>query len=144
MSAELVELAGAAATSLVKAAATEAWGPAKAGFLKLFRRGGHPDVAERRLDATSGEIEKAAAADREHVRGALATSWQTRLADLLEEHPEAAEELRLLVRSLAAADAGAAVQNTTTITANDHATVNVAHGGTINATVNHGPADGPR
>jgi hypothetical protein len=141
MSAELVDLAQTAATTLVTAAATDTWGAARAGFLRLFHRGDRTALAERRLDDTSTEIERADSGDRDRVRGELAGGWRTRLADLLEEHPEAAEELRALVRSLAAAGAGAGetTVNTTNVTASGTAIVNVANGGTINATINHGP-----
>jgi hypothetical protein len=136
MSAELVQLAQTAANTLVGAAATQTWNTTRTGFLHLFHRGGRHDLAERRLDDTSGDIERAPdAAERDRVRAELAGAWQTRLRDLLEEHPEAVAELRVLLHTLGADDAKTV--HTTTVTASDQATVSVAHGGTINTTINH-------
>jgi hypothetical protein len=136
LSAELVQLAQTAATTLVGAAATQTWNTTRTGFLRLFHRGGRHDLAERRLDDTSGEIERAAdPAERDRVRAELVSAWQTRLGDLLEEHPEAVTELRDLLRTLGADETKNV--HTTNVTAYDQATVSVSHGGTINATINH-------
>jgi len=135
MPSELVELAQSGANTLVGAVATQTWSTARTGFLHLFHRGGRHELAERRLDDTSGDIERASDAERGRVRAELATAWQTRLRDLLEEHPEAVAELRELLRTLGAD--GAKTVNTANVTASGEAHVSVAPGGTIFNTINH-------
>lgn len=100
MTAELAELAQTAATTLVAAAATETWGAARDGFLRLFGRGSGSKLAERRLDETLTEINKTSGAKRDRLRADLTRTWQTRLADLLDESPEMADEMLALVGAL--------------------------------------------
>ncbi len=100
MTAELTQLAQTAATTLVAAATTSTWGAARDGFSRLFGRGGGNELAERRLDETSTEINKASGVERDRLRADLTRTWQTRLADLLDERPEMADEMVALVGAL--------------------------------------------
>ncbi|GAB3090323.1 hypothetical protein [Micromonospora schwarzwaldensis] len=90
----LMGVAGAGGSALVGAVATDVWGVARDGLAKLFGRGGdrRAALAQRWADESALTIEGAddrlAAIERE------AQTWQQRLADLLEEFPEAAEDLR--------------------------------------------------
>lgn len=96
----IVALAAAGGSALVGAVATDAWNAARDGVLALFGRAGERrrEVAAARLDADAAAIEAAPEGDRDEVRAQLLPSWQTRLADLLEEYPEAREELTAWVK----------------------------------------------
>jgi hypothetical protein len=93
-------LASAGGSALIGAAATDAWNSARDGVLALFGRSGdrRREVAAARLDADAAQIEAAPAAERDTVRARVLPGWQTRLADLLEEYPEAREELQAWVQ----------------------------------------------
>jgi hypothetical protein len=53
-------------------------------------------MAEQRLAETREQVTRAEGKDLEQARAALAQRWTGRLADTLEEHPEAEAELRAL------------------------------------------------
>lgn len=99
----LVALALLAAETVVAAASTDAWGAAKRGVAHLLGRG-DPDkekLAEQRLDQTQQQLQAAAPGQkREQAHTELVATWRTRLADLLEEHPDAAAELQDLVEKI--------------------------------------------
>lgn len=101
----LVALALLAAQTVVAAASTDAWGAAKRGVAHLLGRG-DPDrerLAEQRLEQTREQLQVARPGqDLERARGSAEAVWRTRLADLLEEHPDAAGELRTLVERIQA------------------------------------------
>jgi hypothetical protein len=99
-----VALAGAGGAALVAAVATDGWQLAKRGFTHLFSRGDqHREAAvAERLERTRAVVE-AGGDDGERVRAEQQVAWTVRLADLLTDHPEAAEELRALVAQVAAA-----------------------------------------
>ena len=101
MSAELIALAQSAATTLVGAAATDAWSAVRAGFVKVFGRRGDAARTDRQLDDTADQLRLAAAADRAAVTGRLATAWETRLTDRLDAEPELATALRQWLESAA-------------------------------------------
>jgi len=98
-------LAGAGGAALVGAAATDAWQFARAGFARLLGRGDarRRELAETRLDATAADLERAGDAGRDEMRQVLLSAWQTRLADLLSENPDAADALRALTEQITAA-----------------------------------------
>lgn len=98
----LLSLASSGATTLVGAAATDAWQYAKAGFVRLFGRGDdeREAVARRRLDALAAEIEREPEEQRSERRQELLPAWQTRLGDLLEEDGDTAVPLRTLLEEL--------------------------------------------
>ncbi|MFG1954828.1 hypothetical protein [Micromonospora sp. NPDC048830] len=94
----LAQLGTTGALVLVQAAATDVWQLARAGFTRLLGRGDREReaVAERRLDALAAEVEQALPAQRDEVRRRLLPAWQTRLGDLMEEDPAAADALQVL------------------------------------------------
>ena len=101
----LMALAALAGNTVVAAATTDAWEAARRGFARLLGRGdpAGTKVAERRLAETREQLTAAQGVDLERVRAALAERWAGRLADLLEEHPDAEADLRALVRQVQAA-----------------------------------------
>jgi hypothetical protein len=127
-------LAATGGSALIGAAATDAWQSARGGVLALFGRGGdrRRDAVAARLDADAAEIEAAPAGERDEVRARVLPGWQTRLADLLEEYPEAREDLTAWaqrVRDQLPAAQTSWVQNNT---ARDHGTVFAVQGGSQN------------
>ncbi len=116
--AELLALAGTAASALVGAVAEDAWAAAKAGIARLLGRGDRTREAavEGQLERTRAEVESAGA-DGAAVRGRQEAVWAGRLEDLLIERPEAAAELRALVDEIGAVagsrSAGHVVQHVT-------------------------------
>jgi len=93
----LAALAALAGQTVVAAASTDAWEACKNRFARLL---GHGDpkreqLAEQRLEETRRQL---AGSGSEQARAAQEAQWATRLADLLEEHPDAEADLRALVR----------------------------------------------
>jgi hypothetical protein len=95
---QLEPLLNASAAALVGAMASDAWQAAKSGFTRLFGRGDQrrEELAGARLDAAATQVAQVNDNDRERVRQELLPVWQVRLRDLVEEYPEAVEELRAL------------------------------------------------
>ena len=98
----LMALAALAGRTVVAAAATDAWEAAKRGFVRLL---GHGDpkkerLAEQRLEETRQQL---TGTDSEQARTVQVAQWTTRLADLLEEDPDAEADLRTLVQEIQAA-----------------------------------------
>ncbi|MGW7819515.1 ATP-binding protein [Streptomyces puniciscabiei] len=97
MEAELGTLAAQGATALVGLMVTDAWLRMKHGGRRLSRwlsrRGedGELDAARAELDAARASGDEEAAANR------VAADWERRLLRILEDDPEAAEELRRLL-----------------------------------------------
>ena len=124
-------LAALAGNTVVAAATTDAWEAARRGFARLLGRG-DPDrtkMAEQRLEQTREQLTGAAGTDSEQARAALAERWAGRLADLLEEHPDAEADVRALVHEIQAAlPAGM-------VSAADHA---VAAGRDVNISADRG------
>ena len=134
----LVGLAASGGGALVGAVVTDVWQAARSGYARLFSRGDGPrgELVEARLDALAAEVRRAGPADRDAVCGRLALAWQTRLIDLLEEHPDAADELRDLVATLRDGVPGIREAWTQTNVARDRSTQYVVQRGTIEI---HGP-----
>jgi hypothetical protein len=107
----LVALAG---NTIVAAAVTDAFDGVRVKVAHIFGRGDPDGRIQRRLDETRRQLAAASAGDRERARSALARQWETRLADLLADHPEAAAELRALIAELGTVlpSAGGNVTNT--------------------------------
>lgn len=93
MSGELDELAQAAADALVSALVTDSWEAVKRRFAAVV---GH----ERRMDATRADLVAVNGPNRDKVVQAQVRAWTTRLRDVLEDDPAAAEALRRLVTGL--------------------------------------------
>jgi hypothetical protein len=101
----LMALPSLAANTVVAAATTDAWEAAGQGFARLLGRGDpeQEQLAERRLAETREQLTGAEGADLEQARAALAERWAGRLADLLEEYPDAEADLRTLIQEVQAA-----------------------------------------
>ena len=101
----LTALAALAGNTVVAAATTDAWEAARRGFARLLGRGDpkQEHMAEQRLAETRVQLTGADGADLEQARAALAQRWAGRLADLLEEYPDAEADLRALVQEVQAA-----------------------------------------
>jgi hypothetical protein len=136
----LMALASLAGNTLVAAAVTDAWENARRGVARLLGRG-EPDrtkVAERRLDETRGQLTAVSGSDLEQAQAVLAAQWATRLADLLEEDPDAEAGLRDLVGQIRA-ELPASVVSAADNSAAAGRDMNIeASGGGIAAAVIHG------
>jgi hypothetical protein len=99
---DISSLAALAGNTLVAAAVTDAWDTARHRFARLFGRGKPDPVAERRLEVTRSQLAAAPADGLEQVQADLAGQWALRLADLLEDDPDAEAELRALVEEIGA------------------------------------------
>ncbi|MFV2019348.1 hypothetical protein [Micromonospora sp. LOL_023] len=95
----LLALAATGATTLVGAAATDAWTMARDGFVRVLGLGDRRqrELIEQRLDHTASEVALVEGPDRGAVLQAQLIAWQTRLTDLLQERPELADDLRALI-----------------------------------------------
>ena len=101
----LMALPSLAGNTVVAAATTDAWEAAGQRFARLLGRGDpeQEQLAERRLAETREQLTGAEGADLEQARAALAERWAGRLADLLEEYPDAETDLRALIQEVQAA-----------------------------------------
>jgi hypothetical protein len=96
---EVLALAMTGASTIVAAMATNAWQVARDGVVRLFHGRGHTFPAiEAQLDDDAAVVERDEDADG--AREDLAGAWKRRLAVLLNEHPEAKEDLRALVEQV--------------------------------------------
>jgi hypothetical protein len=110
---DMETLAALAGNALVTAAVTDAFESARAKVARLFGRGEPDQAVERRLEATARRVTAVPEAELDQVRETLARQWETRFADLLADHPEAAGEVRAFVQeSVTAGDAAGNVSNT--------------------------------
>jgi hypothetical protein len=100
----MLALAAVAGQTVVAAAVTDAWLSARRGFARLLGRGDpeRTGLAERRLEQSHEQLMAVPVEDRDMAQAQLAPMWQTRLLDLLEEHPETAADLRALVEQVQA------------------------------------------
>ncbi|MEV4431443.1 hypothetical protein [Streptomyces sp. NPDC049585] len=123
---EMAELASAGAGALVAAMATDGWEAARAGFVRLFRRGELAERAALEAQLASGAELVGQAEDTEAARRSLVAPWEFQLAALVRRHPEAAAEVRAWVAAeRSARPQWTAVQN-----------VDVRDSGRANAVVN--------
>jgi len=106
-------LASLAANTLVSTVVTDAFEALRAKLATLFGRDKPDPAAQRRLDATRRQLETAPPEDLKRAAADQARQWQTRFADLLADHPQAAEELQSLLAEFSAkSPAGGHVANT--------------------------------
>lgn len=144
----LMALALLAGRTVVSAATTDAWQAAKRGVAPLFGRSGprQEQLTEQRLEQTHDQLASLNDAELEQARSVLAAQWATRLADLLEEDPDAEADLRALVRQIQQAlPAGVVSAADHAVAAGRDLNVNADHGG-VAAGVIHGnvvPANPP-
>jgi hypothetical protein len=127
----VLTLAAAGGSALVGAAANEAWHGARSGVVALFGRAGRrrQELAAGWADDTAAEVERAPEQDRDRVRERLVPVWATRLADLIEEHPEISEDLRAWAEQVRSGLPGPQQTWVHTYIARDHAhQYNAPHG----------------
>src|SRR5260370_18815486 len=94
-------LAALAGRMVVDAVASDGWETAEQGYAHLLGRedAKQTQLAERWLEETREQVAHGAGADMEMIRTALAMRWAGRLADLLEENPDAEADLRALLQA---------------------------------------------
>jgi hypothetical protein len=134
----LVPVVSAAGAALAGASATDAWQSARSGVVRLFGRAGQrqAELAQAWAEETATEIAAASAEERPQLVQQWAETWQRRLAGLIEEYPELADELQKWARDLRAQLPSAQQEWVNTFVARDHATQYNAPGGSITVT-NH-------
>jgi hypothetical protein len=83
---------------------TDEWGTAKHEIARLIGCGSQERerLAERQLDQTREPLQAAPGQELEEARAGLEAVWGVRLRHLLEEHPEKAGELQVLVDQIQA------------------------------------------
>ena len=101
---DLQALASLAGRTVVASASTDTWEACRRGFARLLGRGDpkQEQTVELRLEQTHERLAESAGADREEARATLAEQWAARLADLLEEEPDAEPDLRALIQEIEA------------------------------------------
>ena len=137
----LVALALLAAQTVVAAASTDAWAAAKSGVARLLGRG-DPErerLAGQRLDQARDQLQAAPPGQElDGVHAELVAVWRTRLADLLEEHPDAAGDLQALVDQVQAQLPAASVSSADHAVAAGRDVKITASGSAVAAGVIHG------
>lgn len=91
--AQLVGMAGAAAAALVAEMTKESWASMRSLAARLFRSGGQEEE-ERQLARLDADQVQAATVDQ----AALRERWNRRLLTLVEDFPEAADDLAAMAR----------------------------------------------
>jgi hypothetical protein len=127
----LIALAQWAGQTVAVAAVTDVWESARRKFARLFGRGDpqKTEAAERWLTETREQLTAAVGGELESARAHQQQRWQDRFADLLDQDPEVAAELRALLEEIQGQlPAGA-------VSAGDHA---VVAGGDVNVRADHG------
>lgn len=117
----LAALAATGGNALVSAMVTDSWEGVRARFARLLGRGDPKatDEAAARLEDSHAVLAGRSGADLERAQAELEIAWRTRLADLLESHPEAEDELRAVVAE--AQVVGSAVHVEQHVTGSDQA-----------------------
>jgi hypothetical protein len=90
-------LAALAANTIVATAVTDAFEGLRAKVARVFGRDKPDPGVQRRLDATRQELTAAVPGALESAKATQARQWETRFADMLADHPEAAAELQALL-----------------------------------------------
>jgi hypothetical protein len=140
----LTALASTGGTALVTAMVTDGWEGVRARFARLLGHGGAAEAieaTEERLEKSKLTLEAASSAELEHIRTEQESVWRTRLEDLLERDPDAAESLRSLVAEVQAGLSGPTVRIEQRTLGYDHAQQAVLGNGVQNVTFGnqHGP-----
>ncbi|MEV0483343.1 hypothetical protein AB0I69_22395 [Streptomyces sp. NPDC050508] len=94
----IATLAMTGSTTIVTAMATAAWQSTRDGTARLFRRMGRAqqEAIEDQLNANAARVAQAEGPATD-VRQCLVPLWRRELAELLQQHPDAAGELRALI-----------------------------------------------
>jgi hypothetical protein len=108
-------LAALAANTIVATAVTDAFEGLRAKVARIFGRDKPDPSVQRRLDATRQHLVATAPGALESAQATQARQWETRFADLLADHPEAAAELQALLAEFKALGPGAGGNVTNTI-----------------------------
>jgi hypothetical protein len=113
---EIEALAALAGNTIVAVAVTDAFEGVRAKVARIFGRGRSDPRIQRRLDQTRQQLAASTPGELVRAQAAQARQWQTRIADLLADYPEAAGELQALMAEFRAAlpAAGGNVINTIT------------------------------
>jgi hypothetical protein len=141
----LVALATLAGNAVVTAVTTDAWESLKGKFVHVLGRGNpkSEQLAEGRLEETREVLARASDTDLDRVRAAQADRWAGRLADFLEESPDAADELQRLVDEVQALPPGVVSAADHSIAAGRDMTIRAEDGsvaaGVIDGSVTLGP-----
>ena len=139
----LTALASTGGTALVTAMVTDGWEGVRARFARLLGHGNAEamQAAEERLEQSRLALEAASGARLERVRTEQEIAWRTRLEDLLERDPGAAESLKSLVAEVQAGLGGSTVRVEQRTLGYDHAQQAVLGHGVQNVTFGeqHGP-----
>jgi hypothetical protein len=92
-------LAATGGAALVTAMVTDAWESVRTAFARLLGRGdpARTATAENRLEQSRQEMGNLSGEELERASAEQETAWQVRLSDLLEDWPDAAQELRALI-----------------------------------------------
>ncbi|WP_405087772.1 hypothetical protein [Microbispora sp. NBC_01389] len=131
----LIEIAG---TTVVAAMATNAWDYTREKVITLFRRDQNEQrLVEALLDHNNSLL--AAASDVERARQDVAPLWRLQLKTLLEQHPDAAAEIQVLVDEIQSLLPQRQQNWVQQITARDHGHAYGAMGGDVNV-YHAGPA----
>jgi len=107
----MAALAAAGGNALVSAMVTDGWEGVRERFARLLGRGDPKAAGDAagRLEDSRAVLAGRSGADLERARSEQEIAWRTRLADLLESHPEAEDELRTVVADVQAQVIGSAV-----------------------------------
>lgn len=100
METELAALAQSGAATLVGLMVSDSWAEAKAGFARLFARGGTVDDALRELESSQDELTVAHARGDDTEAADIELEWRSQLRRLLRSDPTATDELRRLIGRL--------------------------------------------
>jgi hypothetical protein len=140
LSESLAQLAAEGGAALVSAMAADAWSAVKQRFARLLGRGDPEQVeaAERRLDRSRQELAGGSAPELEQARAEQVAAWKARLADLLEDHPACAAELRELIQAVRAQVASSGTTVVQHVVASDRAQQAVLGHGTQNVVFRSG------
>lgn len=141
----LLALAQFAGQTVAAAAITDAWESARRNFARLLGRGDprKTEVAERWLAETQQQLSEAEGTDLESARAAQAQRWEGRFADLLDEDPDLAGDLRALAEEIAAQlPAGAVSAADHSVAAGRDVNISASQGG-VAAAVIHGDVAPP-
>ena len=112
----LAALASTGGTALVTAMVTDSWESIKYRVAHLFGQGhtNQTEAAQAKLELSRAALDGLAGAELDRARAEQEIVWRTRLADLLEAHPQAAHELRSLIDIIQTqASTGPVVQHAT-------------------------------
>lgn len=119
----LAALAATGGNALVSAMVTDGWEGVRSRFARLLGRGDPKatDEAAARLEDSRAVLAGRSGTDLERAQTEQEIAWRTRLADLLESHPEAEDELRSVVAEAQAQVIGSAVHVEQHVTGSDQA-----------------------